>query len=121
MALIATQDITKAGAAMTYTAAAAAGDTFTNGPDIAVHVLNANISVSRTLTIAVVNTPLSTAESEDITISNMVLTITAYAATGQLGTWFTVPATHTAAGNIVTMTYDDETDLTVAIVRKPNK
>lgn len=121
MALIDVQNITKAGAALTYTAAAAGGDTFQNGGNIIVHAINAHASTARTLTITTVSTPLSTAESEDLIVANIAITLPSYAASSQLGSIFRVPESHTGSGGIVTMTYDDESDVTIAIARIPNK
>lgn len=112
MAEIAIQDIDKSSQAHTYSAAASGGDSFDSFNGVFVHAVNVDAGASRVITIAAVTTSLPTPRGGALTISDVVITVPI---SGER--LFAVPATHIAAGGTVTMTYDDETDLTLAVLR----
>lgn len=113
MATLTVQKVTKAGAALTYSAVAAGGDSYPYVPNSFIHVRNGHISQTRTVTIAAVTTPVINNIAGSLTVPNISVEIAA--ASDRL---ITVPPTHIAAGGTVSMTYSNSgADITVAIAR----
>jgi len=111
MTLLTSQKVDKSNVAKTYAAASAGGDTFAGFPGAFVHVKNGNGSTARVLTIAVVDASVTDRKGGAFTTSAIVINIPANG-----NRFFAVPATHTDKAGIVTMTYDDEADLTIAVL-----
>jgi len=114
MAAIALQEVNKSGAVLTYTAAAAAGDTYEGLTGCFIHAHNSHASVTRTITIAAVTDPLITAEAGSIDIADIAVTIAAIT-----NRFISVPPTHISPDGSVAMTYDDETNLSIAVLHVP--
>ena len=109
MAKLTAQKIDKSGSVKTYATAAAAGDTFDSFDGILIHAKNVNVG-SRTITIAAVDDPIITPEAGSLVVPDVVVTVPA---TGDAV--FAVPASHLSNAGLASMTYDDETDLTLAV------
>lgn len=107
MSLLTVQKVTKSSAGLSLVAAAAAGDTFPNADGVFIQADKSTVG-DTTLTIAAVTDPIITPEAGSLAIPDIVITVPA---SGNI--LFSVPPSHTALG-IVTMTYDSETDLTIA-------
>ncbi len=116
MAALTQQIVNKSGDALTYAAAASGGDSFVNFKGVVVHAKNANVGATRTITIAAVTDPLSTPESQDLDVPDIVVTVPADG-----DRIFNVPPSHTSAGGQVSMTYDSEADLTLAVLNAAAK
>lgn len=108
MALLAKQRISTGSNTITYTAAAAAGDTIEFVPGLFLGVRNDDVD-SLVVTIAAVTTSANTGNlAGTLTVPSLVVTIVA-GAEAMIG----IPAAY-ASGGVVTVTYDDETSVTVA-------
>lgn len=110
MALLSTQKVTKSSAGLTLVAAEAGGDTFANDSQTFVQAAKSSVGTT-TITIAAVTDPIITPEAGSLTVPDIVITVPA-----EGNILFSVPPSHTALG-IVSMTYDSETDLTLAVAK----
>lgn len=110
MALLTVQKVTKSSAGLSLAAAAAAGDTFANADGVFVQADKSTVGTT-TITISAVTDPIITPEAGSLAVPDIVITVPA---SGNI--LFSVPQSHTALG-IVSMTYDSETDLTLAVAR----
>ena len=110
MAQLDIQKVDKSGDALSYDAAAAAGDTFNAYSGVFVHAKKANAGAT-VITIAAVVDPLLTQEAGSLAVPDMVITVPT-----DDDVLFSVPPSHIGAGGIATMTYDSETDLTLAVL-----
>ena len=113
MALLATQDITTAGAAITLGAANAGGDTMIATPRSFLWVKNAGSQITVTISAAVAAVNMSGAG--DIAVSNLVITVPA--TTGER--LIPIPPLTHSAGGLASITYSGVTSVTVACVRLP--
>ena len=111
MAKIAIQNINKSDQALTFSAASAGGDTFDSFKGVFVSAKNANVGSTRTITIAAVTDPLVTPEAGSLAVPDIVITIPI---SGER--LFAVPASHLSAAGLASMTYDDEADVTLAVL-----
>lgn len=111
MAKINAQKVSKSSSAHTYAVAEAAGDTFDSFDGILVHAKNGHASVSRVITIAAVTDPLITPEAGSLAVPDIVITVPAVD-----DRLFSVPASHLSSAGLASMTYDDEADVTLAIL-----
>lgn len=93
----------------TVAAASAGGDTFKGHPGNIVRADNANGVSTRTITVIAVNDPLSTPQAGDVDLPDIVLVVGISSSD-----IFHVPPAYVNAGT-VSMTYDDETDLTIGV------
>ena len=112
MADLSVQDILPAGAEPTMTAASATGDTFTNTDRTLVLAVNANVS-ARTITVAALNPQTTKPAYGTIPFSDLTVNVPA---NGQVVFAPTV-GPYTSGGK-ASMTYDDQTDLTLAVLRR---
>jgi len=110
MALLSVQKVTKATGGLTHTAAAAAGDTFPNDDQTFVHAVKSTVGTT-TITITAVIDPVISPVAGSLTVPDVVITVPASG-----DTHFSVPQSHTSNG-IVSMTYDSEVDLTLAVAK----
>lgn len=110
MATLPLQNVSKSSAALTYSAAASGGDDFSSFTGVFVHVKN-EAGVSRVITISAVTDPLVTPEAGSLTVPDVVITVPA-----DDDRIFAVPPSHISAGGSVSMTYDNEADLTLAVL-----
>ena len=111
MAVIAKQVIDKSGSVKTYVSAATAGDSFLSFPGALVHFKNAHATVARTVTIAAITDPLSTTEAGSVPVADVTVTVPAVG-----DAFVAVPGAFQSTGGSVAMTYDVETDLTLAVL-----
>ena len=109
MAKLTAQKIDKSGSVKTYAAAAAAGDTFDSFNGVLIHAKNVNVG-TRTITITTVDDPIITPGAGSLAVPDIVVTVPASG-----DALFAVPASHLSNAGLATMTYDDETDLTLAV------
>jgi len=107
MALLSVQKVTKSSAGLSLVAAAAAGDTFPNADGVFIQADKSSVG-DTTLTIVAITDPLITVEAGSLVVPDIVITVPA-----QGNILFSVPPSHTSNG-IVSMTYNSETDLTIA-------
>lgn len=108
MAELVIQTIDREGG-ITQAAAAVAGDTFQGHPGNVVFVTNADGAVTRTITIAAVNDPLSTPQAGNVDLPDIAIVVGISSSD-----LFHVPPAYVSAG-VVSMTYDDESDLTIGV------
>jgi hypothetical protein len=107
MATLATQSITRAGAAVTPVAAAGGGDKFTPGPNTYLRLVNGSGS---SITATVVTQGTDPATGNAIADNPIVI---AAGATREAGPW-PYPAYAAPADGLAVITYSDVTTLTVA-------
>ncbi|MCK5641223.1 MAG: hypothetical protein KAJ19_10510 [Gammaproteobacteria bacterium] len=110
MAQLDIQKVDKSGAALSYDAAAAAGDTFNSYKGVFVHAKKANAG-DATITIAAITDPIITEKAGSLAVPDMVITVPT--ADDVL---FSAPPSHIGPDGTVTMTYASETDLTLAVL-----
>ena len=110
MAQIDIQKVDKSSQTLTYSAASSGGDTFLSHNGVFAHAKNVNAG-TRTITIAALVDPLLTQKAGSLAVPDIVITVPA---TGD--SLFSVPPSHIGLGGVVTMTYDDETDLSIAVL-----
>lgn len=110
MAELTVQKVTKSSAGLSLVAAESGGDTFVNDSQTFVQA-DKSTAGTTTITIAAVTDPLITPEAGSLTVPDIVITVPA---TGNI--LFSVPPSHTSLGT-VSMTYDSETDLTLAVAK----
>lgn len=110
MAQLDIQKVDKSGDALTYDAAASGGDTFNAFDGVFVHAKNADAS-TREITIAAVVDPLVTQKAGSLDVPDIVVTVPV---TGDV--LFSIPPAYISSGGIASMTYDDETQLTIAVL-----
>lgn len=110
MAQIDIQKVDKSGDALSYTAAAAAGDTFNAYSGVFVHAKKVNAGAA-TITIAAVVDPLLTVEAGSLTVPGMVITVPTDG-----DALFSIPPSHIGAGGVCSMEYASEVDLTLAVL-----
>ena len=108
MAVLAVQEIVRAGLAPAYTACAAGGDSFANPGNAFIHIKNANGSAA-TLTIV---TPKTV---DGLAVADRTVSIPATSGDVMIGP---LPAaTYNDASGNVSLTYSAVTDLTIGIVK----
>lgn len=90
-----------------YVACASGGDTFANNGRTLLHFKNANVGASRTVTISS-QSSCNQGGTHDITVT--------VPADSEEMTGFFPPHRFNDSSNDVSMTYDDESDLTVAAI-----
>ena len=110
MALLSVQKITKSSAGLSLAAAASGGDTFVNDAGTLVQADKSSVGTT-TITIVAITDPLITPEAGSLVVPDIVITVPA-----EGNILFSVPQSHTSVG-IVSMTYDSETDLTLAVAK----
>lgn len=108
MATLAVNKLSKDGA-ITIVAAAVGGDDFPAIPGNILYLQNIHASLSRTVTIAAVNTPIETPQAGSVTVSDISIVVPP--ATVRIAH---VPPAY-VADNAVAMTYSDEADLFVGV------
>lgn len=111
MAKIAIQNVNKSDQALTYSVASAGGDTFDTFDGVFVNAKNANVGSTRTITIAAVDDPIITPEAGSLAVPDVVIIIPI-----EDDRLFAVPPSHISVAGLVSMTYDDEADITIAIL-----
>ena len=111
MAKIVIQNVNKSDQALTYAVASAGGDTFDTFDGVYVHAKNANVGSTRIITIAAVDDPISTPEAGSLAVPDIVITIPT-----EDDRMFAVPPSHLSVAGLASMTYDDEADITIAIL-----
>lgn len=111
MAKITHQSVNKSDQALTYAAAAAGGDTFDSFKGVFVHAKNANVGATRTITIAAIDDPILTPKAGSLAVPDVVITVSI---SGERH--FAVPASHLSSAGLASMTYDDEADITLAVL-----
>lgn len=112
MTILAVESIVEAGLVATYNTAAAAGDSFVNDDSerIFLHVKNADGAVARTITVAPAVASTTKPGFGALTRANIATTIAAS------GDEFIGPFPLTAFGD-PDIQYDDESDVTVAVLK----
>lgn len=108
MAELAIQIIDREGG-ISQAAASAGGDTFKGHPGNVVFVTNADGVATRTITIIAVNDPLNTPQAGEIDLPDIAVVIGISSSD-----LFHVPPAYVSNGT-VSLTYDDETDLTIGV------
>jgi len=111
MAKIAAQKVDKSGSQKTFSTATAGGDTFDSFNGIFVFAKNANIGSARTITVAAVVDPIITPQAGSLAVPDIVVTVPLSG-----DAQFAVPASHLSSAGLATMTYDDEADITLAVL-----
>lgn len=111
MAKINAQKISKSSSAHTYSAASSGGDTFDSFDGIVINAKNAHASIARVITIAAVTDPLITPEAGSLVVPDIVITVPAVG-----DRLFSVPPSHLSSAGLASMTYDDEADVTLAVL-----
>lgn len=111
MAKLAAQKVDKSGSQKTFAAATAGGDTFDSFNGIFVFAKNANVGAARTITIVAVTDPLITPEAGSLAVPDIVITVPT-----EGDAQFAVPASHLSSAGLASMTYDDEADITLAVL-----
>ena len=108
MALLTTQNITRAGVQVTYAACNAGGDTFTPGSDVFLHVKNTN-AATRTVTITAPGEVIAGVAKGDPAV--------VVAATTGDNMFGPFPSQHFAdpADSLADITYSAVTNLTIAV------
>ena len=111
MAKLTAQKISKSSAAHTYSVASSGGDTFDVFDGVVVNAKNGHASIARVITIAAVTDPLITPEAGSLVVPDIVITVPAVD-----DRMFSVPASHLSSAGLASMTYDDEADITLAVL-----
>ena len=111
MAKLANQTIDKSDKTPSFSAAAAAGDTFDSFAGVFVEAKNANVGVTRTITISAVTDPIVTPEAGSLVVPDIVIVVPI---SGEKR--FAVPPSHLSVAALASMTYSDEADLTLAVM-----
>jgi len=91
-----------------YVAASVGGDTLKNFDGVFISAFNSD-AATRTITITPVENPVKNPLAGEIALPNIVITVPAGG-----DELFSVPPAYQSAGGVVSMTYDDETLLTLA-------
>lgn len=112
MAQIAIQNVDKSGSVKAYTAASSGGDTFNSSDGVFVHAKVGAAGIARVVTIAAVSDPLATVKAGSLEVPDVSVVI--QPSTDRL---FALPPAYISTGGIVSMTYSDEADVTLAIFR----
>ena len=107
MAELTVQNIDKSGAALSFVAAAAAGDTFIADGKTFLEVINSDVD-SMIVTIPAVTDPINTPEAGSLVVPDIAVTV----GVGETRK-ILPPPTHINKG-VCSVTYDDETAVTVA-------
>ena len=116
MATLVPQVATKAGIVPTFNTTAVAGDVFANDGLTYVHFKNG--AVAKTVTIVAATTSTTKPGFGTITLSNQTVTVGENA---EKICAFFEPAIYNNASGQVAMTYSSETNLTVAVVKTPER
>lgn len=110
MATLTLQKVNKSSAALTYSAASSGGDDFSSFDGVFVHAKNANVSTSRVITVSSIIDPLITPQAGSLAVPDVVITVPQ-----SDDRIFAVPPSHISSGGSVSMTYDNEADITLAV------
>ncbi|MCK5641224.1 MAG: hypothetical protein KAJ19_10515 [Gammaproteobacteria bacterium] len=109
MALLDIQKVDKSGDALNYVNTGVASDTFENSKGMMFHIKNPNVA-SLVVSVDVVKSPLTTDLAGNLIVPNISFIILQ----GQ-DRMFSVPETHTQPGGIVTVKYDVNQVIFVAV------
>jgi len=97
--------------------AATPSDTFDNVPGTFVYVQNADTLATRTITISAQTTPITGNESGAISLPDLTVVVPMAVGSETGKHMFSVPPAYQNLAGVVTMGYDDETDLVVGVAR----